>query len=153
MKSDSRTQPRGGVIDEITHHCLLTRTRQISRVVTSIYDHELRPYGLVSPQFSLLVMILQRAPLSRAELGRENHQDRSTLTRNLQPLISQGWVDESASPEGGRSRPLSVTAKGRALLLSAAPAWQAAQLKAGAVLGETGASAIKAIARDLHRAS
>jgi DNA-binding MarR family transcriptional regulator len=36
-------------------------------------------------------------PTDRAELGRRNHQDRSTLTRNLQSLIEQGWVSEEHS--------------------------------------------------------
>jgi DNA-binding MarR family transcriptional regulator len=153
MKSDASTIPRDAVIHEITENCLLTRTRQIARVVTALYDQELRPHGLNSKQFSLLVMILQRGPLSRAELGRENHQDRSTLTRNLQPLISQGWVAESAAAAGGRIRPLSLTAQGRRLLRTAAPAWQAAQAKARTLLGETGMRAIKAIAEELPRRS
>ena len=151
MKSRAENRPGDDVIDQITRDCLLTRTRQISRVVTALYDQELRPYGLNSPQFSLLVMILQHGPLSRSELGRANHQDRSTLTRNLQPLISQGWVAEGSAPAGGRIRPLSVTARGRSLLRSAAPAWQVAQAQARVLLGDTGASAIKSIAGELPR--
>ena len=150
MHTKTRTAARDDVILEIPLHCLLTRTRQISRVVTALYDQELRPYGVNSPQFTLLVLISQRGPVSRARLGRENHQDRSTLTRNLQPLIVQGWVAESA-PDGGRVRPLTLTAAGRELLREAAPAWLAAQDKAKALLGAAGADAIMKIAGDLPR--
>ena len=70
---------------------MLIRARQISRVLTAIYDQETQPYGVKSAQFTLPVLIAEFGPLSRVELGRRNYQDRSTLTRNLQPLINQGW--------------------------------------------------------------
>lgn len=131
--------------------CLLTRTRQISRVLTSIYDEELRPFGIHSPQFSLLVLISAFGPLSRADLGRRNHQDRSTLTRNLQPLIERGLVSDDVPGDDGRSRPVSLTEQGAALLHDAAPAWSAAQAKAKALMSETGANAIMEIAGELPR--
>lgn len=136
---------------EIIRSCLLTRTRQISRVLTNVYDEELRPLGIHSPQFSLLVLISEFGPLSRAELGRRNYQDRSTLTRNLQPLIERGWVSEDLPGDDGRSRPVSLTEQGAALLHNAAPAWSAAQVKARALMSEAGADAIMEIAGALPR--
>ena len=142
------------VSNEIARNCLLTRTRQISRVLTSVYDEALRPFGINSPQFTLLVLIMELGPLSRAALGRRNHHDRSTLTRNLQPLISQGWVAEDSPTADGRSRPLSLTEQGKQLLHCAASAWSTAQTKAKALLGEAGASVLMDIARELpHRMS
>lgn len=129
----------------------LTHTRQISRVLTAIYDDALRPFGINAPQFSLLVLIAEHEPLSRSDLGRKNHHDRSTLTRILQPLISQGWVAEGFPGGDGRSRPLSLTEQGRALLSSAASAWSTAQTKARALLGEAGADALMGIAGELPR--
>ncbi|CAB3798496.1 hypothetical protein LMG28614_04774 [Paraburkholderia ultramafica] len=139
------------VSSEIAQTCLLTRTRQISRVLTAIYDEELRPFGIVSPQFTLLVLIIELGPISRSDLGRKNHHDRSTLTRNLQPLISQGWVSEGLPGEDGRSRPLSLTEQGKTLLRSAASAWSSAQTKARTLLGEVGANALMGIAGELPR--
>ena len=136
---------------EVTRNCLLTRARQISRVLTALYDQELQPYGVKSPQFTLLVLIAEFGPLSRSELGRRNYQDRSTLTRNLQPLIEQGWVFEDPSA-GGRRRPLSLTRQGLDLLTIAAPGWSAAQAKASALLGEDGSAAIMGAAAKLPRA-
>ena len=63
------------VSSEIARNCLLTCTRQISRVLTAIYDQELRPFGINSPQFTLLVLIMERGPLSRSDLGRRQHDD------------------------------------------------------------------------------
>ncbi len=139
----------GRVSREIARNCLLTRARQISRVLTSIYDEELRPFDINSPQFTLLVLVRELGPLSRSDLGRRNHHGRSTLTRNLHPLIAQGWVTEGVPADDGRSRPLSLTEQGKELLQSAASAWTVAQTKARDLLGEVGANALMDIASEL----
>ena len=151
MSLDVQHKAGNDVTSEIARNCLLTRTRQISRVLTAVYDEALRPFGINAPQFSLLVLIVELGPLSRSDLGRRNHHDRSTLTRNLQPLISQGWVSEGFPGDDGRSRPLSLTEQGKALLNSAVSAWSTAQTKARVLLGEDGASALMDIAGDLPR--
>jgi DNA-binding MarR family transcriptional regulator len=139
---------QASLIEEVTQHCLLTRTRSISRVVTSIYDQALRPYGVNSSQFSMLVLIARMNGGSRAELGRANHLERSTSTRNLQLLLDQGWVEEKA-PTHGRSRPIILSPTGRELLATAMPAWRGAQQTAKRMLGEEGASALLSIANRL----
>jgi hypothetical protein len=53
--------------------------------VTALFDQELRPYGLNSKQFSLLVMILQRDLLAAQSWGRENHQ---IAPRSAQPAAA-----------------------------------------------------------------
>ncbi|HGL6714898.1 MarR family winged helix-turn-helix transcriptional regulator [Burkholderia contaminans] len=134
---------------QIARNCLLTRARQISRVLTSVYDDALRQFGIVAPQFSLLVLIAEFGPISRSDLGRLNHHERSTLTRNLQPLIAQGWVTEVVTASDGRSRPLSLTHEGNALLKTAASAWSAAQRHATHLLGEGCTHELMNIARKL----
>ena len=133
----------------IARNCLLTRARQISRVLTAIYDEALRPFGIAAPQFSLLVLIEELGPISRSDLGRKDHHDRSTLTRNLQPLIAQGWVAEGVPARDGRSRPLSLTQEGRAMLDKASGAWSAAQRHTMHLLGKSGAHELLNIAREL----
>jgi len=130
-----------GIVTEVIEHCLMTRTRRISRVVTNLFDQELRPYGLSSSQFSLLVLIARMEGGSRAEIARANHQERSTSTRNLQLVLDQGWAEE-IMPEKGRSRPIMISKAGRDLLVQAIPAWRAAQAKAKQILGVDGASSI-----------
>jgi DNA-binding MarR family transcriptional regulator len=143
---------RDDTVRSMARDCLLTRTRQISRVVTAIYDDALRTLNINGTQFALLVMISELGPLSRSDLGRKNHHDRSTLSRNLQPLISRGWVSEIAAVKDRRRRLLCVTCEGHTLLRDAAPAWSIAQDKARIVLGKRGASEIITIAAELpHR--
>lgn len=136
------------MIDEITNSCLLTRVRRISRVITSLFDQELRPFGVNASQFSLLVLITRMGGASRAEIGRANHLERSTSTRNLQLLLAEGWAEERPQVSG-RSRPIVISRSGRALLTAAMPAWRSAQSQAKDLLGEAGANAIVKLADGL----
>lgn len=138
---DTKSQADDAILAEITQGCLLTRTRRLSRLITNTYDQALRPFDVSAPQFSLLVLIAKFGPASRAEIGRANYQDRSTLTRNLALLLAEGWVEELKT-RGGRSRPIAISAKGRQLLASAAPAWRQAQSEARELVGEDAATNI-----------
>jgi len=150
MKRKEAPSAGDGVITEFASTCLLMRARLASRVLTAVYDDELREFGLNSPQFSLLVVIHRIGPASRAEIGRYHHQDRSTLTRNLKILIAEGWVQESPDSAGGRARPMVLTEAGVDLLQKVRPAWQKAQEKAKAVLGDTNVAALDDIAKRLR---
>jgi DNA-binding MarR family transcriptional regulator len=137
------------VIAEINSGCLLMRARLISRVLTAIYDEELRPFGIVSPQFALLTIIFRIQPATRAEIGRYHHQDRSTLTRNLKILLSEGWTEEVQDEGSGRGRPIVLTKAGKDLLVKGAPKWRVAQARAKALLGEGGMTTITDIANGI----
>jgi DNA-binding MarR family transcriptional regulator len=50
--------------------------------------------------------------------------DRTTLTANLKPLERRGLVRIKIDQDDRRSRRLVLTAKGRAALIAALPAWQ-----------------------------
>jgi DNA-binding MarR family transcriptional regulator len=134
------------VIREINQACLLLRTRLISRVMTAIYDAGLRPFGIGSPQFALLVVIGSLEPATRAEIGRYLHQDRSTLTRNLKLILSEGWAKEIQNEADGRARPIALTRAGRDLLRCAVPAWRVAQSRAKGLLAQDGVMAVMTIA-------
>ncbi|MBU8976028.1 MULTISPECIES: MarR family winged helix-turn-helix transcriptional regulator [unclassified Lysobacter] len=147
-KPNPKAEALAGLVNEVTGGCLMTRTRRISRVITNLFDQELRPFGLNASQFSLLVLIARMDGASRAEIGRANHQERSTSTRNLQLVLDQGWADELV-PDKGRSRPIVISPAGRELLAQAMPAWRAAQAKAKRLLGQHGAAAIVDLASGL----
>ncbi|MFM0632185.1 MarR family winged helix-turn-helix transcriptional regulator [Paraburkholderia xenovorans] len=149
MSLDVQPAANNAASGEIARNCLLTRTRQISRVLTAIYDDAIRPFDINASQFTLLVLILELGPLSRSNLARRNCHDRTTLTRNLRPLMLRGLVREHAPAGNGRSRALSVTKQGLALLRDAAPGWSAAQTQAKALIGSVGADALMGIAEML----
>ena len=60
--------------------------------------------------------------------------DASTLTRNLQLLIAQGWLRQGPG-ENARTRLIEATDAGRAKRLEAQRAWKQAQLALNAQLG------------------
>jgi DNA-binding MarR family transcriptional regulator len=126
------------VIAEMADTCVLMRTRLLSRVVTALYDDALRPHGLNAPQFALLVVI-----------GRFHQQERSTLTRNLQILQAEGWIDEVAGQARGRARPVVLSPSGIALLHAVDPAWRTAQAQVKNMLGEEGTCALTTLADGL----
>ena len=136
------------VIAKMGGSCLLLRTRLISRVITAIYDEKLKPFGIGSAQFALLVVIDQIGPATRAEIGCFQHQDPSVLTRNLKVMLAEGWIEEvkyqanARSRPDGRNRPVMMTKAGADLLRKAEPAWQTAQAQAKALLGKDGMIAI-----------
>lgn len=139
----------GGLINEMSESCIVTRTRVISRVVSGIYDDALREFGINSPQFILLVIVSKIGPVTRAALGRFHQQERSTLTRNLKIMLENGWIEEVADGKDGRGRPLAASAAGLALLETVEPAWRASQAEALKMLGDAGVGAMFEIGNSL----
>jgi DNA-binding MarR family transcriptional regulator len=154
MQSDSQKLDRlvfKDVVAEMGRTCVLMRSRLVSRVITGIYDEELRPLKIGSAHFAVLVVICQIEPATRAEIGRILHLDRSTLTQNLKEILSEGWAEEIQEGADGRSRPIALTKAGRDLLHKAVRAWQAAQEHAKALLGKDGVIAIMDIANRIMK--
>lgn len=74
-------------------------------------------------------------PVRPGDLAVQMEMDASTLTRNLRPLMAQGWVAVGAGADG-RSRCVSITPAGRAKRAEAQREWKRAQLALNARLGE-----------------
>ena len=60
--------------------------------------------------------------------------DQSTLTAALKLLQRQGLVKVTADPRDRRSRLLTLTAKGRSVLVRAVPVWQSTHSEIEALL-------------------
>jgi DNA-binding MarR family transcriptional regulator len=130
------------VADEIARECVMTRWRMTNRVLSAIYDDELRPLGVKSGQLSLLVAVTKAGPVRRIELGRLLSLDPSTLTRNLALMVKHGWIEEVPDDGDQRGAPLQITDTGRKLLETLAPAWRRAQARAKKMLGRSGVDLI-----------
>jgi DNA-binding MarR family transcriptional regulator len=136
------------VADQIAGECLMSRWRMMNRLLTAIYDEELRRFHLKSSQLGLLVAVTKAGPVRRIELGRYLSLDPSTLTRNLQVMLKNGWIKEVPDGRDQRGAPLEVTSKGRRLLESVGPAWQAAQTRARKTLGAEAAELVMSMGRN-----
>ncbi len=129
-------------IDDIACNCLLAATRRLARVVTGIYEDELRPFNIKASQFNLLVVVAKAGPVRRIEIGRFADLDPSTLTRNLAVILANGWMEEVIEGDDGRGNPVRVTAAGLRLIEVVYPGWRKAQQKARKLLGEQRAASI-----------
>jgi len=111
---------------EIRDSCLALHLQRAARAASRGYDAALKPLGLTSGQFTLLVGLSRPEPPPLQALAAELAMDRTTLIANLKPLERRGLVG-SIMPEGGRVRHLALTPAGRDLLARAVPVWRSVQ--------------------------
>ena len=123
MKSESKPQS-----------CTNLKLRQITRRVTQHYDAELLKTGLKTTQYSLLSYVVKLGPIRAVDLAVAMRMSTSTLSRNLQPLIANGWIEVN-SGQDARSRLISVTDTGRSKRSEAQRKWRIAQEGINARLG------------------
>lgn len=114
--------------------CLATRVRQLSRIVTRVYDDAMRPLGITASQYTLLAQLASRDGITAVEIGGDLDIEKSTLSRNLKRLLELGHIIMDP-PAGRRGRGLHLTPKGQAVLKDAFPIWQDAQRNTTAVMG------------------
>ena len=107
--------------------CLCLHVQRAARSLARRFDEALRPYGLTSGQFSLLMSLNRPDPPAIKDVADLLAMDRTTLTAALKPLARNGWVKITPSKTDKRSKQLSLTAKGMAVLASAVPVWKKEQ--------------------------
>lgn len=144
----TETNKRMNIIDQIACECLLSRVRKLDRMITGIYDAELRPFGLKASQTNLLVLVAKAGPIRRIEIGKRLCLDPSTLTRNLKIMLTNGWIQEIADGEDGRGLPVQITVHGRDLLNQIGPSWRKAQTRTEKFLGDAGAALLRKLAEN-----
>ena len=113
---------------EMPANCTCFNLRKAARAVTRVYDEALKPSGLRATQFSLLGVVANRGPAGMTELARALVMERTTLTRNLKPLMDQGFL-QVVDGADRRRRPIGLTPKGRKAFDRALPLWRRAQAK------------------------
>jgi DNA-binding MarR family transcriptional regulator len=112
----------------ITHQvrdaCLCLHVQRAARALARRFDEVFRPLGLTHGQFSLLMSLNRPEPPSIGSVAALLAMDRTTLTAALKPLERRSLVKVSVDKEDKRSRRLTITAAGRALLGEAVPLWK-----------------------------
>jgi DNA-binding MarR family transcriptional regulator len=104
--------------------CLCLHVQRAARALARRFDDALRPFGLTNGQFSLLMSLNRPLPPPMGPVASLLAMDRTTLTAALKPLERRGLVAVHQDPDDRRSRILSLTAKGRELLMGALPVWE-----------------------------
>jgi DNA-binding MarR family transcriptional regulator len=137
-------------IDTISRTCIASRLRLLNRVVTNLYDDALRPLGLKVSQLNILILTARLGVARPAQVCEILQLDASTLSRNLKPLHSHGWL-EGVSEEDARAQPFRLTPRGKRLVEKAVPAWGEAQRRAGELLGDDGIALLDRAAKRVRR--
>lgn len=117
--------------------CTAFRIRSLARQVSQLYDETLAPSGLRGTQFSLLAHARRPRsglPPTVTELAAAMFTDRTTLTRNLKPLLSAGLVRLEPGQDA-RSKGVVVTEEGEQAFRQARELWKRAQLRVRQVAG------------------
>lgn len=132
-----------------TDICMCFQMRAAARRVSAFYTRRLAPIGLGLPQYSLVGMAAacekqNGRPPSITELAAALDIDRSTLSRNLKPMVAAGFVE--VVPGRGRARLVRATREGRAAWRAGIALWREAQNEAQGVLGQQFPDLMRALA-------
>jgi DNA-binding MarR family transcriptional regulator len=119
----------------VAKECTAASLRRASRSVSNAFDKALAPAGIRSTQFSLLVALHLAGKMSLTGLASRLGLDRTTLTRNVRPLLRERLVRE-APAQDGRLRLLALTDAGEKLVKRTLPLWELAQRSVTEEMGE-----------------
>src|SRR5262249_14778183 len=114
--------------------CACQNLRRLTRMVTRIYDQELRKAGVEITQFRLLTALAQTGEANQKRLSAGFAMDSTTLTRTLRLLVKEGWVRVKRG-EDRRERRFSLTPEGREQIARAQPHWEQAEQRLRRELG------------------
>jgi DNA-binding MarR family transcriptional regulator len=134
----------------IRDHCLCLHVQRAARMVARRFDEALRPLGLTNGQFSLLTSLNREEPATMGAVAAVLAMDRTTLTAALKPLQRTGFVEVRIDLEDRRTRLLTLTPAGRALLASAVPVWNRTHAQVEGLLDGTDPDGLR---RDLRALS
>ena len=104
-------------------------------MVTQVYNAALRPVGLRATQFTLIATLAKSGDTPLTRLAEALVMDRTTLTRNLKPLVEKGLV-RIEQDEDQRVRIIGLTDKGKTVLEDALPFWREVQSRLVDGLGQ-----------------
>jgi len=132
--------------------CLCGASRSAARNITAVFDRSLRPHGLRTTQFTLLVNLMLRGPTAIGVLAKVLGLERTTLTRNVAVLADRGFTREDADKSDSRSHIISLTSAGERVVRDAFGAWKDAQRRVALTLGDAGVAALRGVSRSKFRA-
>src|SRR3954468_15568193 len=130
-------------IEAIATSCIAGRLRLLNRVVTNLYDDALRPFGVKLSQGNVLAVTAKLGVARPAEVCDILELDTSTLSRTVERMVANGWL-EVLPDDDGRAHPFRLTDAGRRLMEEAIPAWEKAQAEARKILGDGGLAVLDA---------
>jgi DNA-binding MarR family transcriptional regulator len=128
----------------VRDHCLCLAAQRAARSLGRRFDEALKPVGITSGQFSLLMSLNRPEPPPMGAVASLLAMDRTTLTANLKPLERRGLIEILADTRDRRSRRVRLTEAGMATLDAALPIWIDTHAEIDERLGDAEASVLRA---------
>ncbi len=125
--------------------CTCLAVRQAARHITQFYDQHLAPAGLRTTQYSILARLKRLGPMTINALAEELVMDRTTLGRNILPLVREGLISVEPGRADRRSKELKLTDAGIERLQAAREGWSEAQTRFAAAFGEQRTAGLRAL--------
>lgn len=127
----------------VRDRCLCLAAQRAARKLARRFDEALKPAGITSGQFSLLMSLNRPEPPTVGAVANLLAMDRTTLTANLKPLERRGMIELVADTKDRRSRRIRLADAGMAALNAAMPIWQATHSDIDARIGNDQAIALR----------
>ena len=135
-------------VERMARECVGNQLRLLSRVVTGIYERELRPLKLTASQMVILALTAKQGRVLSVELSKTLQMDASTVSRNVERMRARGWLEQVPGKDE-RSRPFRLTASGKKMLRDASTAWEKAQGQAVGLVGDEGVALLRRMSKEL----
>ncbi len=105
-------------LDRFLPYLLSVASNRVSDRIAQAYD---ALFGLSIPEWRLIALIAEHAPITQAQLGELSRMDKVTVSRAAIALTARGLLARAPNPGDRRSHHLTLTDAGRALYAEIAP--------------------------------
>jgi DNA-binding MarR family transcriptional regulator len=123
--------------------CSCNMMRKSARKITQFYENSLREAGIKPTQFTILATLANTGPLQLTQLADKLLLERTSLTRNLNILERNEWIDIHPGEEDSRQRVVSLSKNGYKQLDLTIPYWQKAQKSIDKDMGQDTMTGLK----------
>jgi DNA-binding MarR family transcriptional regulator len=129
--------------------CSCNMMRKSARKVTQFYENSLREAGIKPTQFTILATLANTGPIQLTQLADRLLLERTGLTRNLNILERNAWIEIRPGEEDSRQRVVSLSRKGYMQLDRAIPYWQKAQKAIAKDMGQDTITGLRKTLNDM----
>ncbi len=123
-----------GLYPKPSSPCNCMNIRRAARAVSQFYDSVLEPGGISPNQFGMLHVIDSMQSPGISELAGEFRVDRTTMNRNLKPLLEKGLICQRQGSDA-RRKEIVLTESGHSALQRGMELWMEAQKSLELYLG------------------
>lgn len=120
---------------DVATNCLFRKIRTVSRSVTNLYTKSLKDIGITPIQYSMMTAIGILKSVNFNDLSQQIKMDRTTINRNLKPLIRDGFIIIKENSLDKREKLISLTKEGDTIYIEAYTYWIEAQKEIKELLG------------------